>query len=40
MDYYNMSYNKKKKYCRLCFNKKVYYGNKENKIKLYCKSCK
>ena len=33
MDYYNISYNKKNKYCKLCFNKKAYYGNKENKIK-------
>ena len=32
MDYYNISYNKKNKYCKLCFNKKAYYGNKENKI--------
>ena len=40
MDYYNISYNKKHKYCKLCFNKKAYHGNKENKIKLYCKNCK
>ena len=40
MDYYNISYNKKNKNCKLCFNKKAYYGNKENKIKLYCKNFK
>ena len=33
MDYYNISYNKKNKYCKLCFTKKACYGNKENKIK-------
>ena len=40
MDYYNISYNKKNKYCKLCIIKKAYYGNSENKIKLYCKNCK
>ena len=39
MDYYNISYNKKK-YCIICLIKKAYYGNKENKIKLFCKNCK
>ena len=29
MDYYNISYNRKNKYCKLCFNKKAYYGNKK-----------
>ena len=27
MDYYNISYNKKNKYCKLCLIKKAYYGN-------------
>ena len=40
MDYYNISYNKKNEYCKLCLIKIAYYGNKENKIKLYCKNCK
>ena len=39
MDYYNISYNKKNKYCKLCLIKKAYYGNSENKIKLYGKNC-
>ena len=38
MDYYNISYNKKNKYCILY--KKACYVNKENKIKLYCKNYK
>ena len=32
MDYYNISYNKKNRYCITCLIKKAYYGNKENKI--------
>ena len=32
MDYYNISYNKKNKYCITCLIKKAYYGNKQNKI--------
>ena len=40
MDYYNISYNKKNIYCKLCLIKKAYYGNSENKVKLYCKNCK
>ena len=39
MDYYNISYNKKNKYCITCLIKKAYYGNKEYKIKLYSKNC-
>ena len=30
MDYYNISYNKKNKYCIISLIKKAYYGNKEN----------
>ena len=32
MDYYNISYNKKNKYCITCLIKKAYYDNKENKL--------
>ena len=40
MDYYNISYNKRNKYCIICLLKKAYYDNKENKIKLFYKNCK
>ena len=39
MDYYNISYNKKNKYCIKYLIRKAYYGG-EDKIKLYCKICK
>ena len=31
MDYYDISYNKKNKYCITCLIKKAYYGNKKIK---------
>ena len=38
MDYYNISYNKKNKYC-ICLIKKAYYGNKENDVNLNKSLC-